>query len=158
MYRKNGGRIQRGSDGIVCESQHGCYSKIVYQFIVIRKKVERLKKLLSNSVVEFYFKKFMDIETDNENLPAGYIHYNPSALNENDCAIVGIQLLNKLCEPMKYLRTWDYVRFRIHYTSTHLIRHGSLELKIHTRDGMALMVCSTQPDSNISYEIKIGQT
>lgn len=54
------------------------------------------------------------------------------------------------------LHTWDPIRFRVIFYSPHNLKAGSVVLQISTLSGVAITLCSTQPDSSFQTEFKEG--
>jgi lipopolysaccharide transport system ATP-binding protein len=55
------------------------------------------------------------------------------------------------------IATWDYVRFRIHYTALRQIKRASGVLSILNEEHVRLLLCSTMPDQKIPMEIHVGE-
>jgi lipopolysaccharide transport system ATP-binding protein len=68
--------------------------------------------------------------------------------------LVRIEMLDKGGGPLARPKTWDYVKFRIHFFSPRKIPNASLELFISSAGGAMLTRCSTSPDSG-DYPVSV---
>ena len=71
--------------------------------------------------------------------------------------VTRIEILDEAGGPLPRPRTWDYVKFRIFFTSEMYIPNGSVVFYISTIDGAMLTLCSTSPDSNYQMSINTGE-
>jgi len=67
-----------------------------------------------------------------------------------------IEILDQHGMPLPAPKTWDYVKFRVFFTSPTHIPSGSVELFISTPGGILLTRCSTSPDSGYSMRMRAG--
>jgi lipopolysaccharide transport system ATP-binding protein len=81
-----------------------------------------------------------------------------SAEREHSSAfqVLRIEMLDAAGNPKPELRTWDYVRIRVHYGSTEELPNISVVLRISSRDGVPLLLTSTQPDHDVALSVKPG--
>ncbi len=107
------------------------------------------------SVTEAYLKKLSNSNDSNHSLPPGVLFTRPPSL-ESKFAVTAIQMLDAAWKPLSVLGTWDYVRFRIHFSATQRSQRGSVVFKIQTRDNTPILLCSTQPDSTFPLAIEEG--
>ena len=89
--------------------------------------------------------------------------YSPGILYEEsgdskpgDFAITRVEMRDEGGELKPTLATWDTVRFRIHYRAPRSISAGSAVFVLTSLEGFQLLLCSTQPDSNMLMNIKSG--
>ena len=75
----------------------------------------------------------------------------------SDFTIKRIEILDQEDQPKTQVRTWDTVKFRIHYTASRSVISGSAVLQISTRHGVPLLLLSTQPDSTLPLPIEPGE-
>jgi lipopolysaccharide transport system ATP-binding protein len=68
-----------------------------------------------------------------------------------------IEVLDREGRPLPAPRTWDYVRFRLHYYSPQLVTNGSVLFMISTAGGSLLTLCSTAPDSAHQMDLQPGE-
>jgi lipopolysaccharide transport system ATP-binding protein len=90
-------------------------------------------------------------------LPPGVIY---EKLHESDSEMIWIRKVEILDEnrtPRRFLSTWDYVIFRVHYVAKMFVKRGSGVLSISTLENTKLLLCSTMPDRNILMEIHEGE-
>jgi lipopolysaccharide transport system ATP-binding protein len=82
--------------------------------------------------------------------------YEADLRTDLDCQIVRIAMLDDSGLPLETLHTWDYVKFRIEYRAQTRTSSASLDFQITSTDGIRVIWCSTQPDSNIPMDIEPG--
>ena len=75
---------------------------------------------------------------------------------DSDFAITRIETLDDQNRPKESVYTWDRVRFRIGYWARQEVQAGSAVLFISTRQGIHLLLCSTEPDSAVAMTIRAG--
>lgn len=109
----------------------------------------------SQVVIENYLNTAFG-ENNNSNTPDGYIYFNNSQETEKHFQVTGIQLFDANRKTITQIATWEYVRIRIHYSAKEFVNRGSVVLKIQTREGLPLILTSTQPDHNIPIKIDPG--
>lgn len=112
----------------------------------------------SFAVVEKYQQSAIKQLSVKEDRARGYIYMHDVGARVAPYTITGIQLLDEDGEPKTGLATWDFVCFRIHYHAEEALKRGSVVLQVHNTDNSCLLLCSTQPDSNVPCEIKEGDS
>ena len=106
----------------------------------------------SNSVVDMYLTGALSSD-QSKLLSPGFVFQEPDLSDADDFGITGIQLLDKNNRPMESLGTWDFVKFRIHYSARRFVKRGSVVLKCLTPENASMLLFSTHPD--LSYEMSI---
>ncbi len=109
----------------------------------------------SFSVTEAYLKNLSNDSCRNPSLPPGFLFARQPTVGTK-FAITAIQMLDAAGKPLSVLGTWDYVRFRIHFSATERSQRGSVVFKIQTNDNTPILLCSTQPDSTLPLPIEAG--
>jgi lipopolysaccharide transport system ATP-binding protein len=87
--------------------------------------------------------------------PPGVLYEMPQS-SESDFWISKIEMLDSENQAKQSLSTWDYVRFRIHYSAKESIQNGAGVLCVNTIDNTKLLHCSTRPDQGVSMPIYKG--
>lgn len=54
--------------------------------------------------------------------------------------------------------TWDYVRVRIEYSARQELEKGSIALRVFSKEQHPLIMCATQPVTNLPLFIKVGRS
>ncbi|MCO5182760.1 MAG: ABC transporter ATP-binding protein [Anaerolineae bacterium] len=70
--------------------------------------------------------------------------------------VLSVEAFGRYGEPLSYVATDDYVRFRITWQSTEAVRRGGVMFGLHTLEGVPLIHYSTQPISKVEVEIQVG--
>src|SRR5262249_10382856 len=71
--------------------------------------------------------------------------------------IENVEILDRDGLLKKSLRTGDYVRFRIRWRSAKFVKHGEIELGVHTLSSVPLIHCSNQPSGvDLSYRVGLN--
>jgi lipopolysaccharide transport system ATP-binding protein len=87
----------------------------------------------------------------------GVVYRCPERLREGAHIIDRVELLDRSKAPIRVLRTWDAVCFRLWYRATETMLHGAVELWVKTIDGSAVIRCSTSPGSNVPVKLLEGE-
>ncbi len=101
-------------------------------------------------------------------------HYLSYSQNDHDCIpgvlysnykeesdhfkITSVTILDENENIKPVVKTWDYLRIRIHYYSPKKINYGSVVLEIYTYSGSKLIEYSTQPLSGIEFSLLPGKS
>jgi len=86
------------------------------------------------------------------------ILYSAEPSTELDYQVTKIAMLDHAGRPLNKLHTWDYVKFRVEFQSKKRVPSASLDLQITSPDGARVVWCSTQPDSNVPFDIQPGRS
>lgn len=70
--------------------------------------------------------------------------------------VVRIEILDQAGKPLPRPKTWDFVKFRVFFSSPIRINRGSVLLYLYTLGGSLLTQCSTSPDSAYPMSIEPG--
>jgi lipopolysaccharide transport system ATP-binding protein len=117
-------------------------------------RVEQIDK--SAEVTERYLSSMLASSAANGPHSPGFLYSSNDRDAKPEFSITGIQLLDANDRPKEVLGTWDYVKIRVHHAAKAAERNGSVVLKIQTREGATLILCSTAPDSRVPYQIVAG--
>ena len=93
----------------------------------------------------------------NTEIKKGIIYESSIVDSKSDYCIYKIEMLDERDEIKASLSTWDYVKFRIHYSARITVQQGSGVLSVTTLDNTNLLMCSTRPDQNVQMQISKGQ-
>jgi lipopolysaccharide transport system ATP-binding protein len=80
-----------------------------------------------------------------------------SQAHASQCWITEIEVLDSKGDPMPIVTTWDSLVLRIHYSSTSIIRRGSVAVRVSTPDGSPILLLSTEPDGRFPLDIELGE-
>ncbi len=109
----------------------------------------------ASRVTETYLKKLTARNPSRRALPRGFLFVRDASQSTEFC-ITAIQILGADGEPLEVLGTWDYVRFRIHFSAPSETSRGAVLLKVQTSENVPLLLCSSQPDSTVPLRISAG--
>lgn len=70
--------------------------------------------------------------------------------------VLSVEAFGRYNEPLSYVATDDYVRFRITWQSTEAVQRGGVMFGLHTLEGVPLIHYSTQPISKVEVEYQVG--
>jgi lipopolysaccharide transport system ATP-binding protein len=104
--------------------------------------------------IEHYFSS----SQDHKNQTPGIIFQQDlSKTKKGEFQVIKIALLDEGKALKTTLKTWDYLRIRIHYNSPRPISRGSVEIQISTHLGSKLFQYSTEPLSGFKLEFSEGE-
>ena len=136
---------------------------VSHNMTVMRSLCQKIIYLDKGSLVSFgetpetialYEKSWL--ESQESDFPAGTL-FEEEIDPQREFQVYKIEMLDKQGKPKQNLLTWDAVKFRLHYHAKRTVTYGSAVFKVATLEGVPLMLCSTQPDSNVEMRIKSGQ-
>jgi lipopolysaccharide transport system ATP-binding protein len=100
--------------------------------------------------------KYLAPEEDpSRNMPG--VLFEALRRENRDHQILAVKMQDESGRPLRALHTWDYVKFSIEFESGVRVQPASLDIEVITRDGIKVLHCSTQPDSNVPMEIRVGR-
>jgi len=88
--------------------------------------------------------------------PLSVLYETKGDFTKTEFAITRLEMLDEEGRAKPSVATWDYVCFRIHYHAQHSVSEASAELSLASLEGISLLRCSTQPDSNVRMGIQPG--
>jgi len=106
------------------------------------------------SIVGLYERTW--IESRSQKLSVGTL-YEINSDPRQEFQILKIEMLDENGRTKSVLSTWDRVKFRIHYYAKCRLENGSAVFQVRSLEGVRLLLCSTQPDSNIPMTIEAGK-
>jgi lipopolysaccharide transport system ATP-binding protein len=108
---------------------------------------------LIQNTISSYLLSFQDL---NEQVPG--VLYKNKIDRQDIFQINEIVVLDEKNIIKSIIRTWDYIKIRIHYYSPINIHSGSVVLEIYTFSGNKLIEYSTQPLSGLEFSFICGKS
>jgi lipopolysaccharide transport system ATP-binding protein len=121
------------NQGIYLKSGKICYSGPVY------------------IAINSYLSSFHNIRNETPG-----VLFEVECIKENSFQILNVSLLDKNLKMKPTLKTWDYLRIRLHYYSPEVVLRGSAVIEIYSKNGNRLIQYSTKPLSGVDLSFKPG--
>ena len=147
---------QEGRTVIVVSHNAGVIGSLCNRGIYLDSGRLRYQGEIQNAI-EHYFAAHQEQDSD---YAPGVVYQKSEQeirVNADSFQIVGIRLLDSKLQLKPIVRTWDYLRLRIHYYSPRKIRCGSVVLEIATLTGAKLAQYSTSPLSGLELPLAEGE-